>query len=242
MTPIRSTLAAWAVALAMIPCAVAQDEGGDPVDPMEQQQRTRELLMRIRSRMKEVNELLLQGAGGAQTEQEAVGAADDIKQLLLQAESRSEAVIRGIDELIEMANSQPPQSGGGGGQPNQPPQNDPNSQDQPRRQKSDDPQQLQEQPQDSQQQDSQQQQQEQGGQHPDQPPSSEQDPREQETGNPPPEGETGAFTNEDTAGRWGVLPPKQAEDLQRHNVEEFPQRYRQYMERYLKRVNRSRDR
>ena len=41
----------------------------------------------------------------------------------------------------------------------------------------------------------------------------------------------------DTSGRWGVLPPKDAEDLQRHDIDDFPQRYRHWMELYYRRVN-----
>ncbi len=49
----------------------------------------------------------------------------------------------------------------------------------------------------------------------------------------------GEFEQVDTTGRWGLLPPKEAEDLQRHDIDEFPQRYRRWMELYYRRVNRS---
>ena len=64
-------------------------------------------------------------------------------------------------------------------------------------------------------------------------------PNQQNTTKAPPSGQTGEFEREDTAGRWGVLPAKEAEDLQRHAVEEFPQRYRHWMDLYYKRVNKS---
>jgi len=35
-----------------------------------------------------------------------------------------------------------------------------------------------------------------------------------------------------------MLPPKVAEDLQRRDAEEFPHRYRRWMELYFQRVNR----
>ncbi len=35
-----------------------------------------------------------------------------------------------------------------------------------------------------------------------------------------------------------MLPPKEAEELQRRSAEEFPQRYRPWMELYFRRVNR----
>jgi len=34
-----------------------------------------------------------------------------------------------------------------------------------------------------------------------------------------------------------MLPPKVAEDLQRRDADEFPQRYRRWMELYFRRVN-----
>jgi hypothetical protein len=34
-----------------------------------------------------------------------------------------------------------------------------------------------------------------------------------------------------------MLPPKEAEELQRRNVDDFPQRYRRWMELYFQRVN-----
>jgi hypothetical protein len=55
---------------------------------------------------------------------------------------------------------------------------------------------------------------------------------------PPPKGATGEFQRTDLAGRWGVLPPKEAEELQRRDAEEFPERYRRWMELYFNRVNR----
>jgi hypothetical protein len=55
---------------------------------------------------------------------------------------------------------------------------------------------------------------------------------------PPPQGATGEFERTDLSGRWGVLPPKEAEDLQRRNADEFPERYRHWMELYFRRVNR----
>src|SRR5689334_12657861 len=48
---------------------------------------------------------------------------------------------------------------------------------------------------------------------------------------------TGTFERADTSGRWGMLPPKEAEDLQRRNAAEFPQRYRLWMDLYFRRLN-----
>ena len=62
-------------------------------------------------------------------------------------------------------------------------------------------------------------------------------PQQANADRPPPKGATGEFLQADTRGRWGVLPPKEAEDLQRRDAEEFPQRYRRWMELYFRRVN-----
>jgi hypothetical protein len=63
-------------------------------------------------------------------------------------------------------------------------------------------------------------------------------PEQKNSDRPPPKGETGEFQRADVTGRWGVLPPKEAEDLQRRDAEEFPERYRRWMELYFNRVNR----
>jgi hypothetical protein len=62
-------------------------------------------------------------------------------------------------------------------------------------------------------------------------------PEQVDDARPPPPSASGVFERKDTSGRWGMLPPKEAEDLQRRNADEFPQRYRQWMELYFRRVN-----
>jgi hypothetical protein len=63
-------------------------------------------------------------------------------------------------------------------------------------------------------------------------------PEQRDATQPPKVRPTGVFERSDLSGRWGVLPPKEAEDLQRRNADEFPQRYRLWMELYFRRVNR----
>jgi hypothetical protein len=63
-------------------------------------------------------------------------------------------------------------------------------------------------------------------------------PEQKDAERPPPNGPTGEFQRADVSGRWGVLPAKEAEDLQRRDAEEFPERYRRWMELYFNRVNR----
>jgi len=66
------------------------------------------------------------------------------------------------------------------------------------------------------------------------------EPKQVNTDQPAPESETAVFEKDTDKDRWGLLPPKEAEDLQRHRMEEFPQRYRLWMEMYYRRVNSSR--
>jgi hypothetical protein len=63
-------------------------------------------------------------------------------------------------------------------------------------------------------------------------------PDQRDATRPPPSGAFGEFERKDTKGRWGMLPPKEAEDLQRRDADEFPHRYRRWMELYFQRVNR----
>lgn len=61
---------------------------------------------------------------------------------------------------------------------------------------------------------------------------------EESVATPQPIGASGTFEQFDLSDRWGVLPPKEAEALQRRSVDEFPPRDRVWMERYFARVQR----
>ena len=41
----------------------------------------------------------------------------------------------------------------------------------------------------------------------------------------------------DVSGRWGVLPPKIQNDILNFNIENFPEKYRKWLEEYYKRIN-----
>src|SRR5262249_5251775 len=62
-------------------------------------------------------------------------------------------------------------------------------------------------------------------------------PDQRDATRPPPASAVGEFERKDTRGRWGLLPPKEAEDLQRRDADEFPHRYRRWMGLYSRGVN-----
>ncbi|HYN64243.1 MAG TPA: hypothetical protein VES36_06525 [Candidatus Limnocylindrales bacterium] len=55
---------------------------------------------------------------------------------------------------------------------------------------------------------------------------------------PPPPPETGRFDREDTDARWGLLPPKIQERLMNLHVDDLPERYRVWMDAYIRQLNR----
>lgn len=201
------------------------------VDP--EAEKARQLVERVRRGLREVDSLLLSGASSRVTSEQIEENVRRIEELLREAESRSRSVVQSIDELIKIARYQQQNQSqqGGQGDPDQPQPPDQQGQGK-EREKSQDPGQLQPQ---------------QNSSGEDQQPPSTGDPRsprpddsppdQQQTSTPPPQGASGEFERVDTTGRWGLLPPKEAEDLQRHNVEDIPQRYRPYYELYFRRVN-----
>ena len=46
----------------------------------------------------------------------------------------------------------------------------------------------------------------------------------------------------DISGRWGVLPPKIQDDILNFNIDNFPQKYRKWLEEYYKSINRKKRR
>jgi hypothetical protein len=224
-------VAAVVAAGALAPRAAAQ--GMDP-----DQERARQLVVRIRRSMREIDSLLLTGSQPEKVEKELAANQKRIEELLKETESKSQSVIQNIDELIKLTKYQQQKdkqpSGGGGSDEDS--QGGP--QKQPQRNKSEDPQELQkqqkpegEQPQDAQKKP------EPGKEEPKHGGPDKKPPENSPANQPPPKSPTGEFERADTAGRWGMLPPKEAEDLQRRDAEEFPQRYRRWMELYFQRVN-----
>jgi succinate dehydrogenase flavin-adding protein (antitoxin of CptAB toxin-antitoxin module) len=84
-----------AVALFTAPHLSAQ--GMDP-----DQERARQLIVRIRRSMREIDSLLLSGAQPDKIEKELAANQKRIDALLKETESKSQAVVQNIDELISL--------------------------------------------------------------------------------------------------------------------------------------------
>ncbi|MEW6742559.1 MAG: hypothetical protein AB1486_07355 [Planctomycetota bacterium] len=149
----------------------------------------------------------------------------DIDDLLRALEGMQSQVINDLDELVKKAKycqGRSQQSSSSDSQQQQ-------SGEQARREKSSDPQELQrqespaesrEKPQD--------------GREDSQPPQRE------ETTDLPPSAEKGVFERADVSERWGILPPKEKEDLINADVSKLPERYRRWLDAYYRRVNEKR--
>lgn len=216
--------------LALLCGAFAPAASAQGMDP--DAERARQLIHRIRTSMREIDALLLKGGSVERVDQELTAVQKRLEELLDETDAKSSAVLQQIDELIDLSKaqqSQQQQSQDPQGQGGRPP---PSGRDDPSkpRDRSDQPEDLAQQPP--------------PGEQPkdgEQPQDGKPDPTEgsqREEGRPPPLGPTGEFERVDLSGRWGMLPQKEAEELQRRSAEEFPQRYRRWMELYFRRVNR----
>jgi fructose-1-phosphate kinase PfkB-like protein len=107
-TKFRLLGAAFALAAATLLAPHAQAQGMDP-----DQERARQLIVRIRRSMRDVDTLLLSGAQPEKVEQQFVANQKRLEELLKQTEAKSQSVVADIDELIKLAKSRQ-QSGGGG--------------------------------------------------------------------------------------------------------------------------------
>jgi hypothetical protein len=75
----------------------ASAQGMDP-----DAERARQLVVRIRRSMREIDSLLLSGARPDKVERELVANQKRIEELLKETESKSESVIKNIDELVSL--------------------------------------------------------------------------------------------------------------------------------------------
>ena len=188
------------------------------------------LVQQIRENLALIDQLLLDAS-----------EADDVGAGLSDVRKKQVDVVTDLEELIKQIKYQRSSSSSSSGQSDSPPQD----QNQPPPRQSDgqqqqdqqgqQPQSPQEQQQGDQQQEGQEQQQQgqerpQGGQPDNQQPT-------QQDGGPPPPDPLGDFTREDTDDRWGLLPPKLQERLLNLQVDEVPERYRQWLEAYSRSVH-----
>jgi len=206
----------------------------------DEEARARELIAKIKTDMRKIDELLLQidTTDPAEARETLDGVRSDIEELLdaksmLQgvAESHSE-VIDGIEELARMTKYKP--SG----------QSDPNSQDDPQQKQQKNQQRERDQePKDLKHQGQKKPQPKPQNQKQDQPKDGKEDQSdsEQNEGKQRPPSETDRFEKEDVSGRWGNLPPKVAEMFQNLGPDAFPAKYRKLLDQYYIKANKKKD-
>ncbi len=103
--PFAAAVAAALLCSAGAPSASAQAE---PATPEADQEKARQLILRIRSTMRQVDSLLLKGgATGATGAEQALAESQQlIAQLLDESEQKAGAIISDIDQLIEISKKQ----------------------------------------------------------------------------------------------------------------------------------------
>jgi hypothetical protein len=216
-----------ALFLGMPQDAGADDEGILP--SMSPDQAAQEaLVQRIKENLAMIDQLLLDASD-----------ADDVRDGLDNVRTTQVQVVRDLEELIKAMKYQQSQqsSGGGGGQSQDQPQGQPpprendGSQSEDQQQSGEQPQSPQEQAQSQADQQQQDQQQPQDGLQDTASPQN-------QPGGPPPPDELGEFTREDTDDRWGLLPPKLQERLLNLHVDDVPERYRLWLEAYIRSMHR----
>jgi hypothetical protein len=202
---------ALAAALAALPLQQAQD-GRDEA--------AMKLVQRIRQDLAEVDRLLDEAAAT-----DRLDPVQDARASHVRAISDLEELIK----LVKYQRSGSPSSGGGGGG------RSPQGQPPPR--EADDRSQSEPAPQPQQPQDGQQGE-ERSGSEPRAAPEQSQPGAQESSGRQPPPEPTADFLRRDTDARWGVLPPKLQERLMNLHVDDVPQRYRTWLEAYVRELNR----
>ena len=206
--------------------------GEDPVQPgiaplpqQSEQQKAEEILQRIGETLREVEQLMVEMSFDA----ESTGAGqskvvEEIDKLLDEAGRQQQAVLDGIDELIEMARQQQQQQRQQGGSSSQ------QRQDQQQQQQ----QQQQQNPSQQDQAGQPENQEEKNGNQPEDAQDGKGDPKNpRRPGDPAPE----EHWSQDVNGRWGALPPKLQELIRQGDPAKFPPQYREMLEEYYKRLS-----
>ena len=103
----RARTGALLLAAAALLAPGVRAQGMDP-----DQERARQLIVRIRRSMRDVDSLLLSGAQPEKVEKQLVANQKRLEELLKRTEAKSQSVVADIDELIKLAKSRQ-QSGGG---------------------------------------------------------------------------------------------------------------------------------
>lgn len=206
--------------------------GGSLRAQSEDDARARELIAKIKKEMSDIDKLLLQAdkSAPAEVQQQLEEVSKNIEELLQGVQQQQLSVVSNIEELVKLTKYSQSSQGQGQGQKDPKDQggNQPKNRERERDGDVDELQKQeggQEQPEGQQPKDGKQP--ESGAEDDSQP--------EQRDGEAPPPGEKGEFKREDTSGRWGNLPPKEAELLMRHHADQFPEKYRLLLEQYYRR-------
>jgi hypothetical protein len=197
--------------------------------PMEPDNEAAKLVERIQEGMKKIDENLME-ASASGVKEDLEENIRNIEKLLNDTQNMSSQVIQSLDQLIKSIKYK--KCGSGSGQSPPQPKGSQEQENKPRDEQQDDS--MKQNPQS----------QNEEGQEQDRPedgrPEDDRGNRQAKDDPPPTDPERAEHT--DVSGRWGVLPPKVQNDILNFNIEEFPQKYRKWLEEYYKRVNKQQDR
>ncbi|MEQ8765982.1 MAG: hypothetical protein RL885_18835 [Planctomycetota bacterium] len=206
----------------------------------------RRLIRQITRDMKSAEEIIIQTGSGAREAQQRV--VENIDKLVQQGKDTQGSILEGIDQLIEQAKYQQQQqqqsqqqggseseSQGGSQQPQRGSRRREGQRNEDLVNTGRDQQQQQGEQQQERDQQGQDQQKDQSGR-PDGPQEGQRQ-NQQQQGGTPPEGETGDPSSQSGAGRWGDLPEKVQERISTYDPNQYPQKYRKWLNDYLRRLN-----
>lgn len=203
----------------------------------EDELKAKELIAKIKKDMTEIDQLLLSvdEKSPAETRERMAAVAKNLDELLKQVKDQQGQVVKNIEELAALTKY----SKGGSGECDNP-SDDPKGGKQPKNgERSADPEVDKLKPQGEQEggQQPQPQQPQQGEQQPEEGGPDRSKPEQRDGSAKPPDGAKSEFERQDTAGRWGVLPPKVAEILGDLSDDQLPPKYRKLIEQYYRLQN-----
>jgi hypothetical protein len=204
--------------LAGLLCALFLFQSGGPVRAQgmdEDAQRLAELVEQIKEGMKAVDDKLLE----AGSDRAARAGEGEVGRILDETRRMHARIIRDIEELIRSIKYAPPTSSSSSGEQRPQEKNQPRSEE-PRdgdlQKNPMKPEDMEGAPKD-------------GG-------ASQDPPKQEQARTPPPGTDPEDARHRDTSGRWGLLPPKVQEEILNSNVDDFPAKYRKWLEEYYRRA------
>lgn len=188
--------------------------------------RIKEIVERIRKTMKEVDEHLFT-AGSSRTGRGEEGK-DEIKAILDKTREEHRQIIRDIDELIRSIEYEM-QSSSSSPDRQMPKPEQKEAEGQKPRQENPGESELKKNPSAKE-----------NEKNPEDGNPSKSKPKQEDARNRKQDKDPEQVDHRDTSGRWGLLPPKVQEEILNSNVEDFPQKYRKWLEEYYRTVNKQR--